>query len=232
MPASGNNTAPKKGITDSLASAMGKKIVAVWISLAVAIFATVYLVTYQEKLRLDLDRVAHIRETLSLVYDLENQLAEAESGARGFLLNGDEQQLARHREAVKEMDRAFAELYQLSAEEAGPRRLLEEMQPLIQKRQALFARAIDLARRTGVEEQERQTVARDGARLQERIRKSLEKLEDKGKKLLNPEWAREKRKVSPPWKPDFSQPSFGAPLSLQRRFQKPPAACPELVVPQ
>ncbi|MHB8067730.1 MAG: sensor histidine kinase [Desulfobaccales bacterium] len=191
----GNSTAPRKGITDSLAAAMGNRIVAVWISLAVAIFATVYLVTYQEKLRLDLDRVAHIRETLSLAYDLENQLADAEAGLRSFLLNGDEQQLARYQEAVKEMDRAFDELYQLSADEAGTRQLLEELRPLIKKRQDLFQKSIDLARQTGVEEQQRQTVARDGTRLQNRLRKSLEKLEDKQKKLLNPEWAQEKQRT-------------------------------------
>jgi signal transduction histidine kinase len=194
-PENGGNTASRKGIADSLASAMGKKIVAVWISLAVAVFATVYLVTYQEKLRLDLDRVAHIRETLSLAYDLENQLVDAESGVRGFLLTGDEQQLARYQDAVREMDRAFDELYQLSAEEPGTRRLLEELKPLIKKRQVLFQKSIDLARQTGVEEQQRQSVAREGARLQDQVRKSLEKLEDKGKKFLNPEWAQEKRKT-------------------------------------
>ncbi len=186
------NTAPRKGLTDSLAAAMGKKIVAVWICLAVAIFATIYLVTYQEKLRLDLDRVAHIREILSLAYGLENQLADADAGLRGFLLSGDEQHLARYQEAVKEMDRAFDELYLLSADEAGTRRLLEELRPLIKKRQDLFQKSLDLARQTGVEEQERQTVARDGSRLQTRIRKSLEKLEDKERKFLNPEWAQEK----------------------------------------
>ena len=47
-----------------LGSAMRKKLVAVWVALGVATFTTVYLVTFQEKLRLDLDRVAHIRETL------------------------------------------------------------------------------------------------------------------------------------------------------------------------
>ncbi len=191
----GHNTAPRKGISDSLVAAMGKRIVAVWICLAVAIFTTIYLVTYQEKLRLDLDRVAHIREILSLAYDMENQLADADSGLRGFLLNGDEQQLARYQEAVKEMDRAFDELYLLSADEAGTRRILEELRPLIKKRQDLFQKSIDLARQTGVEEQQRQTVARDGARLQNRIRKSLEKLEDKEKKFLNPEWTQEKRRT-------------------------------------
>ena len=190
-----SNRADIKNPADSLWPAMGKRLVAVWVSLVVAVLAAVYLFSYQEKLRLDLDRVADIRETLSLVYDLENQLADAESGVRGFILTGDEQQLARYHEALKQIDRAFTELYQLTANEAAPRRLLEELQPLIKKRQALFQKSIDLARQTGVEEQERQSVARDGARLQDRIRKSLEKLEDKEKKLLNPEWVQEKRKT-------------------------------------
>ena len=174
---------------------MGKRIVAVWISLAVAIVTTVYLVTYQEKLRLDLDRVAHIREILSLVYDLENQLAEAESGARGFIITGDKRQWQRYQYAVKEMDRAFDDLQQLTATETGPLKLLTELKPLIKKRQALFQKSIDLARQPGVEEQERQSVAREGSRLQDRIRKSLEKLEDKEKKFLHPEWAQEQRKT-------------------------------------
>ena len=38
-------------------------------------------------------------------------------------------------------------------------------------------------------------MAKDGARLQNRLRKSLEKLEDIENKLLNPQWAREKRKT-------------------------------------
>ncbi|MBI4643725.1 MAG: CHASE3 domain-containing protein [Deltaproteobacteria bacterium] len=190
-----SNPGKRKNPSESWWPAIGKILVAVWISLAVAIFTTVYLFTYQEKLRLDLDRVAHIRETLSLVYDLENQLADAESGARGFILTGDEEQLERYRKAVKGIDRVFAELHQLTVDEAGPRKLLDELKPLIEKRQALFQRSIDLVQQTGVEEKERKAVAREGARLQDRIRKSLEKLEDKENKLLAPEWAREKKKT-------------------------------------
>src|SRR4030042_601938 len=190
-----SNSPERKGLADSSAPAMGKRLVSVWISLVVAVLAAVYLFTYQEKLRLDLDRVAYIRETISLVYDLENQLADAESGARGYMLTGDAQQLERYRQAGKEIDRAFKELYELTADEPGPRRLLDELKPLIEKRRALFQKSIDLAGKTGIEEQERQAVAREGAKLQNQIRKSLEKLEDKEKKLLNPEWAREKRKT-------------------------------------
>jgi len=188
------NAAARKSNSYSLGSAMGKKLVAVWVTLGVVVFATVYLVTFQEQLRLDLDRLAHIRETLSLIYDLENNLADAESGARGFILTGDEEQLARYREAVKEIDRVFAELYQLTADEAGARRLLDELKPLIEKRRALAQKSIDLAQQPAGEK-ERQAVAREGARLQDRIRKSLEKMEDIENKMLNPQWAKEKLKT-------------------------------------
>ena len=188
------DAAARKSNAYSLGSAMGKKLVAVWVTLGVAVFATIYLVTFQEKLRLDLDRLAHIRETLSLIYDLENNLADAESGARGFILTGDEEQLARYREAVKEIDRVFAELYQLTADEAGARQLLDELKPLIEKRRALAQKSIDLAQQTEGEKA-RQAVAREGARLQDRIRKSLEKMEDIENKMLNPQWAKEKLKT-------------------------------------
>ena len=175
-------------------SAMRKRLIAIWVALAVATFTVVYLFTYQEKLKIDLDRVAYIRQTLSLVYDLENNLAEAESGARGFILTGDEEQLERYRAAIQKTDRVFTALYQQTAGAAGPQRLLNELKPLIEKRRALFQRSIELAQQAAGEK-EKQAVAKDGARLQNRLRKSLEKLEDIENKMLNPQWAREKRKT-------------------------------------
>jgi signal transduction histidine kinase len=178
----------------SLGSAMGKRLVAVWITLGVAVFATVYLITFQEKLRVDLDKLAHIRETLSLIYDLENQLAEAESAARGYVLTKDEQQFERYHAAITNIDQAFANLYQLTVDKASFRQLLDELKPLIEKRRALFQKSIDTAQQTEGEK-ERQAVAREGAKLQDRIRKGLEKLEDGENKRLNPQWTREKHKT-------------------------------------
>jgi len=180
--------------TESLPPSLGKRLIAVWVALAVAVTIAVYLFTYQEKLRFDLDRVAHIRETLSLIYDLENQLADAESSARGYILTGDEQQLERYHGDLKEIDRAFTDLYRVSFDEEASRRLLDELKPLIAKRQELFQKSINLARQTGAEK-ERQAAAREGARLHERIRKRLEKLEDRENKLLHPQWAQEKRRT-------------------------------------
>jgi signal transduction histidine kinase len=182
------------GSTSTWFPTMGKRIAAVWVALTVAMVATAYLFTFQEKLRIDLDRVAHIRETLSLVYDLENQLTEAEAGVRGYVLTGEERQLMRYQEAIKEIDSAYDDLYQQTADEPDPRRLLDTLKPLIKQRQGLFLKSIDLARLGGVEGPAQQAVALEGGRSQDRIRKILEKLEDEEKKQLNPEWDREKRK--------------------------------------
>jgi signal transduction histidine kinase len=176
-------------------SALGKRLFAVWVTLGIVFFVTVYLVTYQEKLRLNLGRLAHIRETLSLTYDLENQLAEAESAARGYILTGDEQQLARHHATDKEFDRVFAELYQLTSSEPDSRQLLNELKPLIDQRRALFQKFIDLALQPEGEK-ERQAAAREGAKLQNRIRQVMEKLEDKQNKMFSPQWALEREKSS------------------------------------
>jgi signal transduction histidine kinase len=174
---------------------MGKRLVAVWVSLAVAVLASVYLFTFQERLRLDLDRVADIRETLSLVYDLENHLADAESEARGYILTRDAQQLERYRGAVEGIDRASDELYQQTATDKKLRRLLDDLKPLIKEREALLQKSIDLVDQKGIESPEYRAATRDGTSIQNRLRKGLEKLEDTEKKLLNPEWAREKRKT-------------------------------------
>lgn len=185
----------RKNQSDSWWPTVGKRLLLVWISLGVAFFTAIYLFSYQEKLRLDLDRVAYIRETLSLIYDLENQLSESESGARGYILTGDEQQLRRYRISVKEMNRAFTALCNLTADSPGMQRLLNELRPQLKKRQDLFQRSIDLAHQMGKEGSEGRVVAREGAKVQEQIRKTFEKLEDKEKKLLNPEWAQEQRRT-------------------------------------
>jgi signal transduction histidine kinase len=52
-----------------------------------------------------------------------------------------------------------------------------------------------LVAQAGVENPEYRALTREGTRIQNRIRTSLEKLEDVEKKLLNPEWAQEKRKT-------------------------------------
>lgn len=184
-----------KSPKESLLPGIGKKIVAVWISLTCVIIVTAYLFSFQEKLRVDLDLVLQISRTLSMVYDLENQLAEAESAARGYILTGDEAQLERYQQAAREIDRSFDELYLFTAAEVKARRLLDTLKPKIKQRQALFQRSIDLARQRGMDAREYQGAAQEGSKVQGQIRRSLEKLEEEQKGQMNPEWVQARRKA-------------------------------------
>jgi signal transduction histidine kinase len=174
---------------------MGKKILAVWICLVLAIIAASYLFTYQEKLRLNLDRIAHTQETLSLIYDLQNNLAIAEAVTRGYVLTGEEGQLANYDEALKEIDRIFNQLKWMTAAEPEQQRLLGSLRSLIDQRLALFGKATNLRRQKGLDEPELLAVARAGTKIQNNIRKLLDKLEYSEKKLLVPQWAQEKKRT-------------------------------------
>jgi len=58
---------------------MGKKLFAAWVTMGLLFLIVGYLFTYQEELRVNLDRVARTHAVLSLIYDLQNNLAEAEA---------------------------------------------------------------------------------------------------------------------------------------------------------
>ncbi len=72
---------------------MGKKILIAWIFLGILFIATGYLFTYQEHVRLNLHQIAHTQETISNIYNLQNNLTDAEEGAQAFMATGDEAHL-------------------------------------------------------------------------------------------------------------------------------------------
>ena len=173
---------------------MGKKILAVWICLALAITTAVYLFTFQERLRLNLDRFAHTQEILSLVNDLEANLAEAVALARGFVIAGEPEQLQGYPEARKAIDATFARLVYMTAAEPEQQRLLGSLRPLIDQRMSLLERAIDV-RRQGGDAGELIALAQAGAKVDAKIQKILDEMEHTEKRLLDPERAKEKKKT-------------------------------------
>ena len=72
---------------------MGRKLFAAWVSMALLMLVAGYLFTYQEELRLNLDKIARTHLMLSMIYDLENNLSETEALVRGFIITGDDRQL-------------------------------------------------------------------------------------------------------------------------------------------
>lgn len=146
---------------------MGKKILIAWICLAVAVVAATYLFTFQEKIRVNLDRIAQTQQRLALIYDLQNNLLNAQAAARGFILTGEEKQLEGYHELIQEMDRDLTELAQITYGDPKSRRLVVSLQPLVKQRQELLKKVIDLRREKGIQTPEIEPLTREGSRLQD-----------------------------------------------------------------
>ncbi len=98
---------------------MGKKIYAVWISLVLALATAGYLFYFQEKLKGSLDAFAHIQETLSMIHDLQNTLADTEAICRGYILTGEDSQLKLCRTSNVELEGMLKQLDALMAHKPG-----------------------------------------------------------------------------------------------------------------
>ena len=173
---------------------MGKKIFAAWICLGILFIVAGYLFTYQEHIRMDLNRIAHTQEILSLIYDIQNNLTDAETGAQTFIASGDEANLAVYRSGVKATQRELAELRQLTIGEIEQEKLLVTLQQSVHKRLELLERGINLRRGEQPQEKEQEQLSKEGKKLQASIRRQLDKMEEVEKKLLNPQWAKNKDK--------------------------------------
>lgn len=154
-----------------------------------------YLFTYQEELRVNLDRIARTHAVLSLIYDLENNLAGAEAGVRGFIITGDEKPLQTYPETTQEINRLIVELALHLENDPEQQKLLNKLKPLILKRLALFDRIIELRRQKGFEEGQHPEFTREGSKVQENLHNILDKMESLEKQQLDPAWARQKEKV-------------------------------------
>ncbi len=174
---------------------MGKKLFAAWVTVALLFLIVGYLFTYQEELRVNLDRAAHTHAILSLIYDLQNNLAEAEAVVRGFIINGDEKQLQIYPVITREIKQLFKEIKYLVSDDPEQLKLLENLRPHIDKRLALFDQAVALRRAKGFEEGQYVEITQEGSKVQEDIRQIFAKMEKLEKRQLDPSWSRQKEQV-------------------------------------
>ena len=154
-----------------------------------------YLFTYQEELRVNLDRIARTHFVLSLIYDLENNLAETEALVRGFIITGDDKQLQAYPEETGEVARLLAELTSYTENYPEQRQQLDRLKPLIAKRLVLYEQVIDSRREKGFEEGQYPDATPEGKKIQKDIRQVLEKMEVLEKRQLDPAWAQRKKTV-------------------------------------
>jgi CHASE3 domain sensor protein len=97
---------------------MGKKLFAAWVAMGLLFLIAGYLFTYQEELRVNLDRIARAHFILSLIYDLQNNLAESEAVVRGFIITGEEKQLKVYPALTREIEK-FMTLWRMTPNNAS-----------------------------------------------------------------------------------------------------------------
>jgi signal transduction histidine kinase len=174
---------------------MGKKLFAAWVAMGLLFLIAGYLFTYQEELRVNLDRIARAHFILSLIYDLQNNLAESEAVVRGFIITGEEKQLKAYPVATREIKELFKELQHVTEDDPELRQLLGNLQPLIGQRLALFEKAIILRREKGFEVGQHSEFTQEVNKVQVEIRNIFDKMEKLEKRQLDPRWARQKEQV-------------------------------------
>jgi len=167
---------------------MGKKLFAAWVSVGLLFLIVGYLFTYQEELRVNLDRVARTHAILSLIYDLQNNLAEAEAMVRGFIITGDKKQLKAYPGITRELKNLIKEIRYLADNDPEQLKLLGDLQPLIDKRLALLDQAVALRQEKGLEEGQYAEITQEGNKVQENIRQIFAKMEKLEKRKVS--WTR------------------------------------------
>ena len=174
---------------------MGKKLFAAWVTVGLLFLIAGYLFTYQEELRVNLDRVARTHFILSLIYDLQNNLAESEAVVRGFIISGEEKQLKPYPATTREIKELFKELQYATENDPEMRQLLGNLRLLIDQRLALLEKAIALRREKGFELGQYSEYTQEVNKVKVEIRTIFNKMEKIEKRQLDPGWTRQKERV-------------------------------------
>jgi signal transduction histidine kinase len=170
---------------------MGKKFLLAWVLIVLAVIAIYYQFAYQQKIRLDLSRVAQSLQVLSLFYDLESNVIDAEAAVKDYITSGDEHQLNQYHAVTGKIPGLLTELTNSTQDEPGQQESLKILRAWIKARLTLLDRSVALRRSYGFDATQHPALASRGEGLQERIRNLLENMEYEEKKRLNPQWARQ-----------------------------------------
>lgn len=121
---------------------------ALGLSIFAALAALSYRNTQQFIERSELE--AHTYQVLTQLKDLETQIVTAESNSRAFIITRDDTFLPPHEAALTELKQTTRSLRLLTQDNADQQRRLDQLEPLIDQRIAVFQENIVLARRGGI----------------------------------------------------------------------------------
>ena len=168
----------KWSVGTKLAAAFGLVLVILVIVGSVSYRSTTQLVAAAEIRK-------HTYEVLLELQRLVSELREAETAQRGYLLTGQDAYLESYRPAGGKLNRTFETLRDLTADNPGQQRRLDQLEPLFQQRLAFAAEGIEMRRTRGLEAASQFVTAGRGQTSSEDILRLTEEMEKAEIQLLD-----------------------------------------------
>lgn len=130
------------------------------------------------------DLVHHTRKVRLSLQELLGFLVDAETGARGYMITGEDDFLEPYNAALQQLDGKFKELRQLTADNPRQTLRLDVMEPLIVERMRLFRDRIEVRRTKGFNAVRQAVLLRAGKEVMDKLRAIIEQLNIEENELL------------------------------------------------
>jgi CHASE3 domain sensor protein len=163
----------------------GRKIAAGF-SLAFVLLAAIGIIAHRSITSLvDTSRlVTHSHEVKEHVSDLLSLLKDAETGQRGFVITGEDPYLEPYQAALEGIPKVVHELRQLTVDDPGQQKRLDQLEPLIAAKLNELRRTIEMRKRGQVKETTEAIRDGVGKRYMDDVRVLMEQMEQEERQLL------------------------------------------------
>ncbi len=155
--------------------------------LALLLLAGVAAISFHSTIRMSADAkwVDHTHEVMAGIEKLVKTVSYDAVSHRGFLITGDEAFMAKHQETILDRSAAMAQLSVLIDDDSSQRERLAALAAVIEERENLAKKHVDLRRREGFERVQASVATGRGERMLERIYSIALEMSDYERSLLN-----------------------------------------------
>ncbi|HKI37556.1 MAG TPA: CHASE3 domain-containing protein [Gemmataceae bacterium] len=124
------------------------------------------------------------------VEGLREAFVDVQTGARGFVLTGDESMLDSYHAGLAEAETHLRDVEELASDDAAQQQRLKELEPVAKAWRAFAGRLIEVRRAEGASAATRLVIGGEGVRLMAQLRNLLTAMEDYERSLLREHEAR------------------------------------------
>jgi signal transduction histidine kinase/CHASE3 domain sensor protein len=155
--------------------------------LALLIFAGICILSYRSTERLIAHglEVSHTHDVIDTLALLQIQLLECESGARAYVLSGEESVLEPFYDARKRVDATLARLGRLTADNPAQGQTIMALRAMTDEKMEWHDETIRIRRVEGHEAASRLFLTGRGVRLMDRLRDLVQQMQDRETRLLD-----------------------------------------------